>query len=506
MPSPTTSPTFALGQLVDVASRTWAGINRPGGVGRIIEVHSTSDNITHVDVKYILGGCDKQVEVCFVKTQVESESGGRGKRRRRNVVEPVVSCTPPKKRATGKNKGEVTTPPRPASPESDSSADSPPSEPLKNRPVTTQPVKRGRSPATKTPTARKGRGGGKRKQYVVVPTVSLSPPSSSANQKVVYDVEEEIQRIDKNLAEPVPEVKRVLPAKQVAKSRATKQRRVSVSPPPTKEKVTALKTKKVIPKEKTATPSTKTHVAPPVKFNSLAFVKAKQEEECRKREAAHQNMMRRKLTAPRIMIHDDTKKPKQTLSTKTVKTDNKPISIALDPPSSSNNKAAIITNTDNKKTPLRVVFEQNSNAAAAFVGDIVGVKKKTVHKIIPKDRTEEEKKEEKKEENGKKKDGLDVKLDERRNTLFVSFLNQIMMKKQIDEMQIDDILSKSNGLLRSDQNKEKNDNTPLFSINPVEEDEKAKYFTELEIRSYLKRLHDNDRIMVTWDTGTVYRI
>mmetsp|Transcript_61345 Transcript_61345/g.91138 ORF Transcript_61345/g.91138 Transcript_61345/m.91138 type:complete len:82 (-) Transcript_61345:231-476(-) len=81
-----------------------------------------------------------------------------------------------------------------------------------------------------------------------------------------------------------------------------------------------------------------------------------------------------------------------------------------------------------------------------------------------------------------------------------------MMKKQIDEMQIDDILSKSNGLLRSDQNKEKNDDTPLFSINPVEEDEKAKYFTELEIRSYLKRLHDNDRIMVTWDTGTVYRI
>eukprot|EP00957_Ditylum_brightwellii_P005613 429645-Ditylum_brightwellii.AAC.1 len=70
-----------------------------------------------------------------------------------------------------------------------------------------------------------------------------------------------------------------------------------------------------------------------------------------------------------------------------------------------------------------------------------------------------------------------------------------MMKKQIDEMQIDDILSKSNGLLRSDQNKEKNDDTPLFSINPVEEDEKAKYFTELEIRSYLKRLHDNDRIM-----------
>eukprot|EP00957_Ditylum_brightwellii_P005614 429645-Ditylum_brightwellii.AAC.2 len=117
------------------------------------------------------------------------------------------------------------------------------------------------------------------------------------------------------------------------------------------------------------------------------------------------------------MIHDDTKKPKQTLSTKTVKTDNKPISIALDPPSSSNNKPAIITNTENKKTPLRVVFEQNSNAAAAFVGDIVGVKKKTVHKIVPKDRTEEEKKE---EENGKKKDGLDVKLDESCQKLFTN--------------------------------------------------------------------------------------
>eukprot|EP00956_Cyclotella_meneghiniana_P005351 scaffold6753_cov36-Cyclotella_meneghiniana.AAC.1 len=59
---------------VSIASRTWPGINKPGGIGRITQIHTavvTFNNdhalkVTHVDVKYILGGSEKRVDVGYV--------------------------------------------------------------------------------------------------------------------------------------------------------------------------------------------------------------------------------------------------------------------------------------------------------------------------------------------------------------------------------------------------------------------------------------------------------
>lgn len=58
-----------VGSLVSVQSRTWAGINKPGGVGRVSKVYYESpDTPTHVDVKYIVNsGGETHVEMIFVQ-------------------------------------------------------------------------------------------------------------------------------------------------------------------------------------------------------------------------------------------------------------------------------------------------------------------------------------------------------------------------------------------------------------------------------------------------------
>lgn len=51
--------------IVDVQSRTWPGINKPGGVARVTKVHE-GGNSTKYDVAYVLGGREKQVDEAFV--------------------------------------------------------------------------------------------------------------------------------------------------------------------------------------------------------------------------------------------------------------------------------------------------------------------------------------------------------------------------------------------------------------------------------------------------------
>ena len=46
-------------------------------------------------------------------------------------------------------------------------------------------------------------------------------------------------------------------------------------------------------------------------------------------------------------------------------------------------------------------------------------------------------------------------------------------------------------------------NELISEVNSLNQD---KPFTELEIRTYLQRLDKECKIMVTWDTGTVYMV
>mmetsp|Transcript_18473 Transcript_18473/g.23249 ORF Transcript_18473/g.23249 Transcript_18473/m.23249 type:complete len:380 (+) Transcript_18473:136-1275(+) len=82
---------FDIGTLVNVQSRTWAGINKPGGVGRVTAF--SNDDCT-VDVKYVLGGGEKGVDLEFVQQHnFEGDDNGdndtcrsgRPSRRRRSV-------------------------------------------------------------------------------------------------------------------------------------------------------------------------------------------------------------------------------------------------------------------------------------------------------------------------------------------------------------------------------------------------------------------------------------
>lgn len=63
---------------VNITSRTWAGINKPGGHAKITAIHPCN---SRVDVKYVLGGREKNVELIYVRPYVELERSGRDRNR-----------------------------------------------------------------------------------------------------------------------------------------------------------------------------------------------------------------------------------------------------------------------------------------------------------------------------------------------------------------------------------------------------------------------------------------
>ena len=70
------------GSVVMVQARTWPGINKHGGVGRVTKVHSSTEsggNAVKYDVTYVLGGKEKNVDESFVQlhTTVNEESPTR---------------------------------------------------------------------------------------------------------------------------------------------------------------------------------------------------------------------------------------------------------------------------------------------------------------------------------------------------------------------------------------------------------------------------------------------
>jgi hypothetical protein len=114
-PHTTTEPPpaaiFTKGTIVTVAPRTWPGINKPGGVGRIVKVNhggndanngSDTDQQQHIvtyDVAYVMGGKDKGIEAKFVSCEAQEEYENRDDtsppkhKRRRNQEIPIVEAT-----------------------------------------------------------------------------------------------------------------------------------------------------------------------------------------------------------------------------------------------------------------------------------------------------------------------------------------------------------------------------------------------------------------------------
>ena len=59
-----------VGTIVSVQSRTWAGINKPGGVARITKVHSEG---AKYNVRYVLGGQEKDVDAIYVQAHEDGQ-------------------------------------------------------------------------------------------------------------------------------------------------------------------------------------------------------------------------------------------------------------------------------------------------------------------------------------------------------------------------------------------------------------------------------------------------
>mmetsp|Transcript_13795 Transcript_13795/g.22844 ORF Transcript_13795/g.22844 Transcript_13795/m.22844 type:complete len:472 (+) Transcript_13795:89-1504(+) len=79
-----TNDSYTLNQLVRVEPRLWAGINRPGGVGRITKIgYCHLGYAETVNIKYIVGGgCDTNVDLAFLQPHTELARTSRSRRGR----------------------------------------------------------------------------------------------------------------------------------------------------------------------------------------------------------------------------------------------------------------------------------------------------------------------------------------------------------------------------------------------------------------------------------------
>ena len=82
---------FDIGTLVNVDSRTWPGINKPGGVGRVTAFCA---RYAKVDVNYSLGGREKDIDISFVQKHNFNgdDEGGTGRSRRRRQTNSDVAA------------------------------------------------------------------------------------------------------------------------------------------------------------------------------------------------------------------------------------------------------------------------------------------------------------------------------------------------------------------------------------------------------------------------------
>ena len=106
------------GDIVVVEPRMWSGMNKPGGVGRVIKCDGKEGT---VNVRYILGGVDKDIDFEYVKPEEQHENGETrsSKKNREKRQKGSSKSSSPKGSDDDDSEGSI-----PSSPSSSSSSSS----------------------------------------------------------------------------------------------------------------------------------------------------------------------------------------------------------------------------------------------------------------------------------------------------------------------------------------------------------------------------------------------
>eukprot|EP00934_Nitzschia_sp_Nitz4_P006650 Nitzschia sp. Nitz4//scaffold70_size99833//84841//91685//NITZ4_004610-RA/size99833-snap-gene-0.137-mRNA-1//1//CDS//3329557182//6640//frame0 len=86
---------IAIDRLVEVASRTWPGINQPGGVARVTQIHGDPLRPSHVDVAYIVARTKEKrvpIEYVTIASQYEKPKRDRSLRDRGLILGRCHRC------------------------------------------------------------------------------------------------------------------------------------------------------------------------------------------------------------------------------------------------------------------------------------------------------------------------------------------------------------------------------------------------------------------------------
>ena len=89
-----------VGQSVSIEARTFPGTNKSGGAAVITAIHldEASGKPAKVDVRYVLGGSEANVEMTYVGPMVVEEGRRRGTRERKQDVKMNLGEEKPKKK------------------------------------------------------------------------------------------------------------------------------------------------------------------------------------------------------------------------------------------------------------------------------------------------------------------------------------------------------------------------------------------------------------------------
>lgn len=439
---------FTVGEQVNVEARTWPGINKPGGAGKVVKIHTEGPGIVvAVDVRYILGGTEKEVELQYVQKHEELNRGGRSRSRREVMnLGPEESNEKPRRSAATKSKKP--------SLEADSSASAGSAKKKKKPAKKTASSSSKRKSAKKEDAATKKRkadttrgksasAAGKKATSTMPPPTSTAAVSQSDSDSVVVSADEsEILSANKP------------PAATIKKAATTSSRQSQ-------------------PKKKAAVTSSKfdsRSMPPPPPAAAFASSKPASKFSMQPQHPKLKNVDRKNTSAVGGAVAASAKVGQSNLQ-KVYESNSRAASSFVDAivggaeaaapaaqPAAVTTAAAAFTYPDDVSTVLCVGDEQSTVTGAHTRSTSSGP----------------------------------LSVDAQRRQLFCTNLNDVMMKRMVEEMSIDDILARVNDTIGEQK---------ISSSAAV-----ARPFTNLEIRSYLNELDRQQKIMVTWDTATVYKI